>query len=190
MAPMKLLDIVDHVRLLTDDAPYAVVGGLAQILWARKTHTDDLDITLAAADLEAAYTRVKRQEAMADWSLPGPPDRDREHNDVFTVCHLQYRGTVVDLLTFCDTDFTREILLTADSVPELGGVRFIRPELLLVTHLLRPGSRAALAAIELVLSRRETGKLDVPYARLWADRLGQAGKLARTLRRADEMELD
>jgi hypothetical protein len=36
--PMKLLDVVAEVRTLTHDAPYAVIGGLAQILWARKTH--------------------------------------------------------------------------------------------------------------------------------------------------------
>jgi hypothetical protein len=41
---LKLLEIVARVRALTADAPYAVIGGLAQILWARKSHTDDLDV--------------------------------------------------------------------------------------------------------------------------------------------------
>ena len=43
-APMKLLDIVQRVNALTEGAPYAIVDRLAQILWARKTYTDDLDI--------------------------------------------------------------------------------------------------------------------------------------------------
>ena len=49
--PVKLVDVVDQVTVLTGGAPYAVIGGLAQILWARKTHAYDLDVLLAAGDL-------------------------------------------------------------------------------------------------------------------------------------------
>lgn len=77
-------------------------------------------------------------QAGPDWTLPQAPDHLREQNDVFTVCHLLYRGTVVDLLTLRDQAFTNEVVSTARSVPELGDVRFVRPELLPVTHLLRP----------------------------------------------------
>jgi hypothetical protein len=66
-ARTKLLDVIHHVQVLTDSAPYAVVGGLAQILWARKTHTDGLDVALAAMDLHSALQRVKarRSEGVA-----------------------------------------------------------------------------------------------------------------------------
>jgi hypothetical protein len=60
---MKLIDVVLHVKKLTNGAPYAVVGGLAQILWARKTHTDDLDLALATNDLQKAYRRVEADAA-------------------------------------------------------------------------------------------------------------------------------
>ena len=183
--PMKLLDIVAKVGTLTRGAPYAVVGGLAQILWARKTHTDDLDIALCAADLAAAHARVGDGGANRSWSLPTAPDRAHEHE----VVHLLYDGVVVDMLTFRDEVFTAEILDTAVTVSEPRDIRFIRPELLLVTHLLRPGARAALAAIELVLARREAAALDVAYTERWARRLHKEVALMRTLRRADEMEL-
>ncbi len=190
LPPMRLLEVVDRVSALTGNAPYAVVGGLAQMLWARKTHTDDLDITLAAPDLGAAYDKVRQQQTAPEWTLPQSPDRPREDNDVFTVCHLLYRGAVVDLLTFRDEELTNEVVSTSRAVAELGHVRFIRPELLLMTHLLRPGVRGALAAIELILARREAGGFDVDYAEHWARRLGKADKLTQALRRADEMGLD
>ena len=84
-APIKLIEVVDHVRALTGDAPYAIVGGLAQILWARKTHTDDLDVALAADDLARAYERVRSRKAGPGWRLPRPPDHTHEANDVFEV---------------------------------------------------------------------------------------------------------
>ncbi len=74
---MKLLDVVAEARALVGDAPYAVVGGLAQILWARKTHTDDLRIALAVADLERGYEAVEKSQA-SGWSLPEAPDRARK----------------------------------------------------------------------------------------------------------------
>lgn len=186
-APMKLIEVVKHVRALTDDAPYAILGGLAQILWARKTHTDDLDVALAADDLTRAYQRVRSRKAGPGWRLPRAPDRPHEANDVFEVYHLHYRGSVVDLLCFRDALFMEEILATARAVPELDGIRFIRPELLLVTHLLRPGVPAALAAIELVAARRERGDFDLAYAERWAAQLGRTEALRRTLARADDL---
>ena len=104
---LKLVEVVQHVRALTDDAPYAVIGGLAQILWARKTHTDDLDVALAARDL---------------------PDRAHEANDVFQVYHLICDGSVVDWITFENEAFNAESIATGETIPELGGIRFIRPE--------------------------------------------------------------
>lgn len=141
-ARMKLLDIVDRVRELTDDAPYAVIGGLAQILWARKSHTDDLHVALASADLVKAYERTSGG------------------------------GSVVDLITFADEEFTREVIQSARPAPELGGIRFVRPELLLVTHLLRPTVEAKLAAVELLIARRDEATFDMAYARAWAARVG------------------
>ena len=185
---MRLLDLVPHIRVLVDDAPFAVIGGLAQILWARKTHTDDLDLALAASDLGAALARIERGDAPPSWALPTPPDVAREANDVFEVCHLLHDGAVVDLLAFRDAGFLAAILDTARVVPELGGVRFITPELLLVTQLLRPGPSAALAAVELILARRAFGGLDVDESRRWAGQLGRGAALDRALERAATFE--
>jgi hypothetical protein len=186
---MKLIDIVHEVTALTEGAPYAVIGGLAQILWARKTHTDDLDVLLATGDLARAYAEVRDQRAEA-WTLPDPPDRFHEQNDVFEVYHLLYQGSVVDLLSYRDAAFTAEILATAVPVPELRGIRFIRPELLLITQLLRPGAMAAIAAIELTLARRAAGRFDAAYVERWAAHVGRAEALRRTFARADELERD
>lgn len=182
---MKLLDIVRQVRKLTDDAPYAVVGGLAQILWARKTHTDDLDVALASVDLDKAYTRVSDKAGTKGWSLPKPPDLPREEDDVFEVCHLLYRGFVVDLIAFKNEAFTREIVETAHVASELDAIRFIRPELLLVCHLLRPTVEAKLAAVELRLSRRAKSDFDTAYARRWAGQVGATKAFGRILDLAD-----
>lgn len=182
---VKLLDIVDRVSELTGDAPYAVIGGLAQILWARKTHTDDLDVALAAEELTAAYRRVCG--GARNWALPAPPDQAHEEDDVFEVYHLLYRGSVVDLIAFKDAAFTLEILDTARPAPELGGIRFIRPELLLVTHLLRPTVEAKLAAVELIVARRTRGDLDVAHARRWAEHLAVGASLERVLDLADRL---
>lgn len=182
---MKLIDVVSHVEKLTNGAPYAVVGGLAQILWARKTHTDDLDLALATNDLQEAYRRVRVRAAGA--ALPRPLKRAHEENDVFEVCHLLYRGSVVDLLSFRDAAFTAEIVSTALAVAELRGIRFIRPELLLVTHLLRPTPAAAIAAVELLLARRAANDLDETDAARWAERLGKKGAFERALARATDL---
>jgi hypothetical protein len=184
---MKLLDIVDRVRALTDDAPYAVVGGVAQILWARKTHTDDLDVALASGDLARAYARVSGTPGAAGWSVPELPDRVHEEDDVFEVYHLLYRGSVVDMLAFKNEALTREIIETARATDELGGIRFVRPELLLVTHLLRPTVEAKLAAVELVLARRAKQDLDASYARDWAARVDVAPAFERILEIADRL---
>jgi hypothetical protein len=186
---MKLLDVVDKVRELTADAPYAVIGGLAQILWARKTHTDDLDVALSSAAFDQAYERVEGTRADRAWTLPGPPDRVFESDDVFKVCHLLYAGSVVDLISFKNVAFNEEIVTTAASIPELGGVRFIKPELLLVTHLLRPGPSAALSAIELVLARRARGGMDTEVTRYWARELNRAERLERVLAQADALDI-
>jgi len=184
---MKLLDVVDRVRALVDDTPYAVIEGLAQILWARKTHTDDLDIAVAASDLVRAYDKVRLGRAR-EWRLPTPPDEAHEQDAVFEVYHLLFRGSVVDLIAFREESLTVEILATAQPVAELRGARFIRPELLLITQLLRPGAMAALAAVELVLARRAAHDFDLPYAQHWAERMGRSEHLQRTLARADEIE--
>jgi len=184
---MKLIDVVSHVDKLTKGASVVVVGGLAQMLWARKTHTDDLDLALATSDLQEAYRRVRLRAAGAGWALPRPLHRAHEENEVFEVCHLLYRGSVVDLLSFRDAAFTEEILSTARPVPELRGIRFIRPELLLVTHLLRPTPAAALAAVELILARRAANDLDEDYAARWSEQVGKKGALERALRRAADL---
>jgi hypothetical protein len=82
---MRLIDLVVEVRKLTNDAPYSVIGGLAQILWARKSHTDDLDVALAAADLSKAYEAVRA--AGEAWSLPGEPLSAHAMDDVLEVYH-------------------------------------------------------------------------------------------------------
>lgn len=181
---MRLIDIVDHVKTLTGGALYAVVGGLAQILWARKSHTDDLDVALAASDLARALERVRSGSAGRSWSMPETPDVAHEADHVFEVAHLLHDGAVVDLLSFRNGEFNAEILATAREVDELGGARFIRPELLLVTHLLRPGPVAALAAIELVIAHRSRRDLDLDYARVWAERVERAERLTRVLAQA------
>lgn len=187
---MRLIDVVAEVRALTTDAPYAVIGGLAQILWARKTHTDDLDVALAAKDLSNAHDRVRSGAAGASWKLPEVPDRAHEADDVFEVYHLTYDGSVVDLIAFRSEPFNSEILSTARPVAELGGIRFVRPELLLVTHLLRPGPQAALAAVELLLARREHGDFDLSEVRTWAERVARTDRLERALRHADAFSIE
>jgi hypothetical protein len=186
---MKLLEVLQRVSELTRGAPYAVIGGLAQILWARKSHTDDLDLVLSTPDLEASYERVLAGEASDAWALPKAPDRVHEANEVFEVYHLQYAGSVVDLLAFRDQIFNREIIESARTIPDLGGVRFIRPELLLVTHLLRPGPSAALAAVELVIARRAKQDLDVDDARHWAKQVDRAERLERVLAQSSAFDL-
>ena len=186
---MKLLDIIDHAKRLTADAPLVVIGGLAQILWARKTHTDDLGLALAATNLTEAYRRVREGEAEVGWTTPRPPDQAHESDDLFQVAHLLFRGAVVDLIAFHNEDFTKEIIRTATPVAELGGARFVRPELLLIMHLLRPGPEAALAATELVLARNERGGLDLPYVRKWAQVMGREERLENVLRQAEAFQL-
>jgi hypothetical protein len=186
--PMKLLSLVEELRALTHGAPYAVLGGLAQILWARKSHTDDLDVVLASTNIHAAVDRVRRRE-VSGWSEPTPPDLTHESDDVFEVCHLLHGGAVVDLIAFRNDAFNAEIIQTARPVDDLGGVRFIRPELLVVTHLLRPGPEAALAAVELVIARKRFGGLGVTEARVWAASVGRADRLERVLEQAEAMSL-
>jgi hypothetical protein len=137
---VRLLDIVDHVTELTGNADHAVIGGLAQILWARKSHTDDLDVALSSGDLASAVDRIRSGAAPSGWSLPRPPDAALEADDVIEVPHAQYQGSVVDLIAFRNEPFNAEVIATARSVAELGGIRFIRPGLLLVTHLPSTGS--------------------------------------------------
>jgi hypothetical protein len=184
---MRLIEVVARVRELTDDAPYAVVGGLAQILWARKSHTDDLDVALAGSAVNAAYQRILAGNADEAWTIP--EHGAREGNDVFEVIHLLHSGSVVDLLAFRDQAFNGEIVASARPVPELGAIRFIRPELLLCTHLLRPGPTGALAAIELLIARRVAGAFDLEDARQWATRLGRESRLDRVIAQADAMSL-
>jgi hypothetical protein len=178
--------LVQHVRVLTDDAPYAVIGGLAQVLWARKTHTDDLDVAIASKTLGLVQHRIR--QGAPGWAAPAEPDQFAESNAVFPVCHAQYEGAVVDLITFAEPKFTEDILETAVEVGELDGMRFIRPELLLVTQLLRPGPNAALAAIELVIARNAQGGLDLAMVRDWAVRLGHGERLERVLDQAPALD--
>lgn len=187
LVPMKLIEVVREVQALTEGAPYAVLGGLAQILWARKTHTDDLDMLLAGRELAHAVARVESGH-VPGWTLPVPPDRAHESNDIFEVYRLLFDRSVVDLLSIAHQAFNAEILATAMPVPELGDIRFIRPELLLVTQLLRPGALGAIAALELTLARRAAGGFDAAYAARWAGELGRTEALRRTLTRADEIE--
>jgi hypothetical protein len=186
---MKLLEVLQRVSELTQQAPYAVIGALAQIPWARKSHTDALDLVLSTADPKATYERVLNRRSAEAWSLPGAPDRVHEADDVFEVYHLLHGGSVVDLLAFRDHAFNHEIIESARAIPDLGGVRFIRPELLLVTHLLRPGPTAALAAVELLIARRAKQDFDVEDARGWATRVGRAERLERVLVQASALDL-
>ncbi len=186
---MKLLDVVAHVRTLTGDAPYCVIGGLAQILWARKTHTDDLDIALAASEVASALDRVKTGKADSRWTLPASPDRAWASDTVIDVCHILFDGAVVDLLAFKHAAFNAAIISEAVAVPELGDLPVIRPEHLLVTHLLRPGPLGALAAVELVIARRAKGAFDDGIAAIWAERVGRGDRLARVLEQAKAFAL-
>lgn len=181
---MKLLDIVARVDKLVKGAPCVVVGGVAQMLWARKTEIDDLDPAIATGALPED---VRTQAAGAGWNMPRPLSRAHEANEVFEVCHLTYRGSVVDLISFRDFAFNSEILSTARPVDELRGIRFIRPELLLVTHLLRPTPAAALAAVELILARRAANDFDLAYAAQWADRLHKKAGFEKALTRAADL---
>jgi hypothetical protein len=188
--PMRLLDIVAQVRRLIGGEGYAVIGGLAQILWARKTHTDDLDVCLTAADLDAAHRRLEGGSEAEGWTLPQTPDHARESDDVIDVAHLLFEGSVVDLISFQNAELTAAIIESAHEVERLEKIRFVRPELLLVTHLLRPGPRAAIAAVELVLARREHGGMDLAESERWATLLGRRERFDRTIARADAFSLE
>lgn len=182
---VNLLSLVDRANLLTRHAPYAVIGGVAQVLWARKTHTDDLDVAIASDAWRRAVERVRRKNAPRGWRLG---ENGVESDDVFEVAHATYRGSVVDFLYFRDDAFMREVLSTAQVVAAVGPYRFIRPELLLVTHLLRPRVEAALAAVELVIARRAAGDFDEAYADRWAKHMGRAAEFARALARAADLQ--
>ncbi len=184
--PMKLLDIVREVGLLTGGAPTAIVGGVAQMLWARKTFTDDIDLALAQTDLRGALAAVT--EGVPGWALPSPPDRAHEQDDVFEVAHLLFDGVVVDLLSFRVAALTDALIVRAVRIPELGGLPFAPPELLLVTQLLRPGTRGAIAALELVVARRAQGGLDEATVRHFTDLTGCTARLDRVLAQADAVE--
>lgn len=184
---MKLLDLVAHVRKLTKEAPYAIVGGLAQILWARKSHTDDIDFVLDPESIASAARRIQENRADAGWALP--LEGAYEADAVFEVWHMTFDGAAVDLLAFRDLAFNSHLIATAVEVPDLDGHRFIRPELLVVTQLLRPGPAAALAAIELVLARRSQGDFDVVEARTWAARLGRADRLEKVIEQSEALKL-
>lgn len=186
---MKLIEVVHEVSRLTAGAPYAVIGGLAQILWARKSHTDDLDVALDANTLHCALDCVRDGRAGAAWSLPSLPDQPLESDAAIEVVHLLHDGAVVDLLTFRDASFAAEIVSTSQTVLELGKIQFIRPELLLVTHLLRPGPLGALAAVELVIARRDAGGMDIDETRRWATRLGKEIRLDQILTQAATFQL-
>jgi hypothetical protein len=186
---MKLIEVVHEVSRLTAGAPYAVIGGLAQILWARKSHTDDLDVALEGDVLHAALDSVRSGRGGVAWSLPSPPDKPIEADDVIEVAHLLHDGAVVDLLTFRDAELNAEIVSTAQRIPELGDIRFIRPELLLVTHLLRPGPLGALAAVELVLARHTAGAFAIDETRKWAVRLEREARLDQILAQAATFQL-
>lgn len=182
---MQLIEVVSHVAELTRGAPYAVIGGLAQILWARKTHTDDLDVALAADAVSGAHHQVSSGVAPQGWALP---ERGaHEADDVFEVVHLLYQGSVVDLIAFRNATFNAEIIASARAVPELGGIRFVRPELLLVTHLLRPGPNGALAAVELLIARRTSPSFDLELTRYWAATLDRSVRLDRVIAQAEAM---
>lgn len=184
---MKLIEIVSRVEELTSGAPYAVIGGLAQILWARKSHTDDLDVALAAGVVSAAHHSVSSGNAAPGWALP---DRGaHEADDVFEVVHLLYEGSVVDLIAFRNAAFNSHIVESAQVVPELGGIRFVRPELLLVTHLLRPGPNGALAAVELLIARRDALGFDLDSTRAWAAAVDRSARLDRVIAQADAMKV-
>jgi hypothetical protein len=182
---MKLIEVVEKVGELAGTAEYTVVGGMAQILWARKSHTDDLDVVLPADKLPECLHRAR--SGVSGWAVPA--DHADEANDVFLVVHLTYEGSVVDLLAFACEPFNQEILRTAQVVPELGAVRFIAAELLLVTHLLRPGPEAALAAIELIIARRKRGGFDEAVAKRWARAVDRETRLLRVMAQADAMDL-
>lgn len=184
---MKLLDLVAHVRRLSEQAPYAIVGGLAQILWARKSHTDDIDFVLDPESIASAARRIQENNADAGWAIP--VEGAYEADAVFEVWHLTFEGAVVDLLAFRDLAFNSHLIATAVEVPDLDGHRFIRPELLLVTQLLRPGPTAALAAIELVLARRAHGDFDLDEARTWAAHLGRSDRLEKVIAQSDALKL-
>lgn len=84
---VDLVSVVGQVDKLTNGARLVVLGGLAQMLWARKTHMDDLDLALATSGIQEAYRRVRVRAAGAGWSLPRLRERAHEENDVFEVCH-------------------------------------------------------------------------------------------------------
>lgn len=76
LARRKLIDVVHQVTALTGGAPYAVIGGLAQILWARKTHTDDLDVLLLVTQLlrPGAMAAIAATELLLARRAKGPFD--------------------------------------------------------------------------------------------------------------------
>jgi hypothetical protein len=191
---MRLINVTTHAQSLIGGKPFAIIGDLAQILWARKTHTDDLDLAVSGPSFTRAYQRVLNDEAKPDWALPSPPDRALEEDRVFKVCHLLFRGIVVDFITFKRHAFNHAILTDALPIQEFNNVRVINPELLLVTHLLRPTTQAAMAAVELLVARigptntkrvsTEWSGFNFEYAKHWATYVGKLHAYENAVRRA------
>jgi hypothetical protein len=96
----------------------------------------------------------------------------------------------VDLISHRNEAFAAEILAKAKPVRELRGIHFIRPELLLVTQLVRPGTKAAIATIELTRARRAAGSFELMYVEHRAAQVGSTGALWHMFARADELERD
>jgi hypothetical protein len=164
--PTNLLDAAERVSQLLGGAPYAVIGGLAMTLWAHKEGSEDIDMALAPNE------------------LLGPQEGD----DIIEVSHLivwDYKAAI-HLLYYRNEAFRAELLATAVPVPELKGVRFARPELLLITQLLSPRPKAEVSAVEIVRAGRAGGHFDLAYAAHWAEQVSRSEALRNTLARAEE----
>lgn len=164
--PTNLLDAAEGLSQRFGGVPYAVIGGVALMLWANKERSEDIDVALAPHE------------------LLGPHEGD----DIIEVCHLilwDYKAAL-HLLYYQNEAFRAELLATAVPVPELKGVRFARPELLLITQLLSPRPKAQVSAVEIVRSRRAGGHFDLAYAAHWAEQVNRSEALRNTLARVEE----
>lgn len=152
--------------------PYALIGAWALAAWGRPRATLDLDflVMVSEADLDRLAARfaragMKRDEAWLKWN---PALRGSQ-------LRLRYAGFTIDLLRPRDPH-DRQALRRRRRRRLGGGYCWIVAPEDFVLQKLKVGRPRDLEDAQSVLERSR-GRLDRPYLRRWARRLGVAAEM-------------